>query len=189
MSKGVFNVAMSVWCRMSLLICFMVSLDKGSQHPRHISLLCRRHYWRQYAGRWMVRFWGVLQSLWRRGSEQKLQQSCVCQWRKRLCRRLDQRVQHASLSWYVWFDCVVLLVLHVGLSWLCLYWVAGGITSDSALDGGWSRYGACSRACGGGTYKRTCSNPAPANGGKDCVGDAISACNMQACASTACWCE
>ena len=65
-----------------------------------------------------------------------------------------------------------------------LWHVAAGFTGNSTIDGGWSRYGACSRACGGGTYKRTCSNPVPANGGKHCDGDAISACNTQACAST-----
>ena len=61
-----------------------------------------------------------------------------------------------------------------------------GITEDSILDGVWSRFGTCSKACGGGTQSRTCSNPAPANGGKDCVGDGTNACNMQACQGTAC---
>ena len=55
-----------------------------------------------------------------------------------------------------------------------------------AVDGDWSRFAACSEACGGGTRSRTCSDPAPANGGKDCVGAAIGACNMQACAGTGC---
>ena len=44
------------------------------------------------------------------------------------------------------------------------------------MDGGYSAYGdwsACSADCGGGTQTRTrtCTNPAPANGGADCVGD------------------
>ena len=51
----------------------------------------------------------------------------------------------------------------------------------ATVDGGWSEYGACSAACGGGTRTRTCTNPMPANGGADCVGEASEACNTQAC--------
>ena len=65
--------------------------------------------------------------------------------------------------------------------------VADGITGDATVDGGWSRFGACSKACGGGTQSRNCSDPVPANGGKKCTGDATNACNTQACAGTACW--
>lgn len=50
------------------------------------------------------------------------------------------------------------------------------------MDGGWSPLSACSKACNGGTQTRTCSNPAPANGGRDCVGASIIACNTQVCA-------
>ena len=64
--------------------------------------------------------------------------------------------------------------------------VADGVTGDAAQDGGWSGFGACSKACDGGTQIRNCSNPAPANGGKDCVGDGTNACNTQACRGTAC---
>ena len=62
-----------------------------------------------------------------------------------------------------------------------IYRVADGVTGDAALDGGWSGFGECSKACGGGTQSRSCSNPAPANGGEDCVGDSSTACNTQAC--------
>ena len=54
-------------------------------------------------------------------------------------------------------------------------------------DGGWSDYGACSKSCGGGTQSRTCSNPAPENGGKACVGHATQLCNTQACPGIPCW--
>ena len=57
-----------------------------------------------------------------------------------------------------------------------------------AVDGGfteWGEFEACDKKCGGGvqTRKRTCTNPAPANGGKDCEGDLqeTKACNEQAC--------
>ena len=58
------------------------------------------------------------------------------------------------------------------------------------VDGGYSDFGdwsECSAECGGGTQtrSRTCTNPAPANGGADCVGDSTETreCNTQACAS------
>ena len=55
-------------------------------------------------------------------------------------------------------------------------------------DGNWSDFGDwsdCSAACGGGSQNRTrsCSDPAPANGGSNCVGDAEESkeCNDQPC--------
>ena len=57
-----------------------------------------------------------------------------------------------------------------------------------SVDGGWSDFGdwsECSAECGGGTQtrNRTCTNPAPANGGADCVGEATESqnCNTQPC--------
>ncbi|XP_063688735.1 uncharacterized protein LOC134821851 [Bolinopsis microptera] len=51
-------------------------------------------------------------------------------------------------------------------------------SSTSSVDGGWSDYsdwGACSAGCGKGTQTRskTCNNPPPASGGKDCGGEAV----------------
>ena len=51
--------------------------------------------------------------------------------------------------------------------------------------------GACSLPCGGGKktmkYERTCTNPAPYNGGDDCEGESEKqeelACNTQECPS------
>ena len=53
-----------------------------------------------------------------------------------------------------------------------------------SVDGGWSDYGTwseCSNSCGGGiqTRKRTCTNPPPAHGGADCVGEATETQNCQ----------
>ncbi|XP_048584539.1 uncharacterized protein LOC5510519 isoform X4 [Nematostella vectensis] len=49
-------------------------------------------------------------------------------------------------------------------------------TDPCAVDGGWSDYSSwslCTKSCGGGTRTRTrtCTNPKPSSGGKDCVGD------------------
>lgn len=52
---------------------------------------------------------------------------------------------------------------------------------EVAIDGGWSAWSACSAPCGGGTQTRTCTNPAPANGGADCVGSDTRDCNTQPC--------
>ncbi|KAK7095383.1 hypothetical protein V1264_006798 [Littorina saxatilis] len=62
------------------------------------------------------------------------------------------------------------------------------------IDGGWSAWsssvtGTCSQSCGGGyktrTDRRTCTNPAPQNGGRFCSGDnaelTVRPCNTQAC--------
>lgn len=49
------------------------------------------------------------------------------------------------------------------------------------VDGKWTTWSECSKACGGGTKSRTCTNPAPANGGADCDGPKEESCNTQAC--------
>eukprot|EP00795_Rhopilema_esculentum_P014506 gene14506-5566_t len=56
------------------------------------------------------------------------------------------------------------------------------------VDGGfssWSTYGTCSKSCAGGVQERTrsCTNPAPANGGKNCDGgtEQTRVCNPAPC--------
>ncbi|XP_052223522.1 collagen alpha-1(XII) chain-like isoform X3 [Dreissena polymorpha] len=56
------------------------------------------------------------------------------------------------------------------------------------VDGGWTSFGSyspCTKTCGGGTqfHERSCTNPPPANGGAQCVGQARENedCNTQAC--------
>ena len=58
------------------------------------------------------------------------------------------------------------------------------------VNGGWSdwsKYGTCSKICGGGIYyrSRTCDNPSPAHGGTDCTGSGTdnAPCNTQNCPS------
>ena len=52
------------------------------------------------------------------------------------------------------------------------------------VDGGFSAFHRCSKTCGGGIQRRTCTNPRPRNGGKGCVGASEQACNTQACQGT-----
>ncbi|KAK3738880.1 hypothetical protein QZH41_014662 [Actinostola sp. cb2023] len=66
-------------------------------------------------------------------------------------------------------------------------------TKICPVDGGWSAYSAwsaCSKACGGGTQRRTrtCTKPAPAHGGKNCIGSANEdrACNAEKCKPKPC---
>ena len=49
----------------------------------------------------------------------------------------------------------------------------------------WSEFGECPVTCGGSTQERTrtCTEPAPANGGADCVGDAT---ESQECGTDPC---
>lgn len=54
-------------------------------------------------------------------------------------------------------------------------WLIENIRNFFLVDGGftaWSAYTKCSSTCGGGTQERTrsCANPEPAHGGKECVG-------------------
>ena len=59
------------------------------------------------------------------------------------------------------------------------------------VDGGWSAWSGlsrCSRSCGGGQQyqSRTCSNPFPGHGGRDCVGvrSLSYSCNTHCCPGT-----
>jgi hypothetical protein len=49
------------------------------------------------------------------------------------------------------------------------------------VDGGWTSWSKCSASCGGGTQHRTCTNPQPAYGGKQCKGASERECNMDPC--------
>jgi hypothetical protein len=53
--------------------------------------------------------------------------------------------------------------------------------SGPRINGGWTGWFPCSASCGGGTQIRTCSFPAPKNGGSNCVGSSVQACNTQPC--------
>jgi hypothetical protein len=50
-----------------------------------------------------------------------------------------------------------------------------------AVDGGWTAWSTCSTTCGGGMQTRSCSNPAPANGGSTCSGVNQQSCNVHSC--------
>jgi len=49
------------------------------------------------------------------------------------------------------------------------------------VDGGFSDFSDCSKTCGDGTQTRTCINPTPAFGGKDCEGATSKTCNLKTC--------
>ena len=59
------------------------------------------------------------------------------------------------------FKCVTFFILFVSV-------VDGNFSS-------WSNFGACSKTCGPGIQSRTrsCTNPRPQFGGKECVGDIL----------------
>ena len=57
----------------------------------------------------------------------------------------------------------------------------GFVETPALMNGGWSEWSECSQACGGGEQTRTCTNPAPSNGGADCSGDSRRACNERDC--------
>lgn len=73
-------------------------------------------------------------------------------------------------------------------SWTCAG--SGGGTdascsADKKVDGGWSTWSTCSTVCGSGTQTRTCTNPAPQNGGAACSGVSSQACsNVCTCSGT-----
>ena len=60
-----------------------------------------------------------------------------------------------------------------------------GLSGRNAVNGGWTGFGACNKACGGGAKARTCTSPAPLNGGAPCSGSATQACNTNACPTPA----
>lgn len=55
--------------------------------------------------------------------------------------------------------------------------IGGYVSYLPPTDGAWSSYGTCSSTCTGGIQTRTCTNPAPVNGGAECSGDSQQACN------------
>eukprot|EP01134_Creolimax_fragrantissima_P005256 CFRG5256T1 len=57
----------------------------------------------------------------------------------------------------------------------------GASESDGVVDGNWSEWGQCTVTCDIGIQTRTCTNPAPSNGGKSCPSAAIRTCNPGAC--------
>ncbi|XP_072038771.1 coadhesin-like isoform X1 [Amphiura filiformis] len=70
----------------------------------------------------------------------------------------------------------------------------GGNPVDGSIDGGWSDWIGwtdCSVTCGEGmkTKTRTCTNPAPANGGRDCNGESNKekTCDMGSCVVDGNW--
>ena len=75
-------------------------------------------------------------------------------------------------------------ILHVNMKLFSLSF----ILYSQIVDGGWSRWGAwsqCTRTCGGGRQSRmrSCTNPPPSAGGRDCPGSRAQSriCNRNGC--------
>ena len=51
------------------------------------------------------------------------------------------------------------------------------------VNGGLTEWTICTATCGTGSQTRSCTNPAPVNGGAECMGGTIQDCNMEACPS------
>merc|ERR1712002_1041560 len=54
------------------------------------------------------------------------------------------------------------------------------------VDGEWSEWGECSKTCGGGWKKRSCTNPPPAHGGADCAVDVYGPKDKESCNTEEC---
>ncbi|MCL4339425.1 hypothetical protein M1271_07110 [Patescibacteria group bacterium] len=54
--------------------------------------------------------------------------------------------------------------------------------SSGIADGGWTAWSTC--GCGSNIQSRSCTNPAPACGGSNCVGASIQSCTPSGCIST-----
>ena len=105
-----------------------------------------------------------------------------------MCRRIAGNMQHKSLFRYkislpklcfifLFSFCVSISVFEGGLELTVSFVLV-------PVHGGFSPFSGCSKTCGGGTRIRTCTNPEPKNGGRDCVGASQETCNTQACSGT-----
>mmetsp|Transcript_25550 Transcript_25550/g.35484 ORF Transcript_25550/g.35484 Transcript_25550/m.35484 type:complete len:602 (+) Transcript_25550:166-1971(+) len=56
------------------------------------------------------------------------------------------------------------------------------------VDGGWSDWSECTKSCGwDGMQKRTCTEPPPSGGGRDCLGPKARVCNRRRCLDKPVW--
>ena len=94
------------------------------------------------------------------------------------------------IKWY-WIVAYIMLVFFISLHELFLFWSLKHFEClFNLVNGGWSHFGSysqCSVSCGGGnhTRSRTCTNPTPQHGGKNCVGSSTEthSCNNDPCPS------
>ena len=91
---------------------------------------------------------------------------------------------HVAIYPTIKFAChvaVIVVIIYRIMDWCVLLLIVHGNWSD------WTPFGTCSRTCGGGTKNRfrTCSNPTPQHGGRNCEGSQIESmeCNTLPCPS------
>lgn len=88
----------------------------------------------------------------------------------------------------IFFVKVYFSIVYSIIQWSCLFDVYLHSLFYPTADGNWtpwSNYGVCSLSCGGGRQDRTrsCTNPAPKDGGDKCLGSYVSSqsCNTNKC--------
>ncbi|XP_065656123.1 coadhesin-like isoform X1 [Hydra vulgaris] len=88
------------------------------------------------------------------------------------------------MKFSVVFLFVYLLPFLKGLNAICRDWF-GNICKGNGGFSEWSSYSTCSATCGNGIQQRvrTCTNPVPSSGGKDCVGERLQTqkCLLEVC--------
>ena len=134
--------------------------------------------------------WWVLLEIMRTRNyveDQRMQWPCPSKWRSELCRTRHRGcwLQPRKLSrWIVFTMLIHILWPLFQLLSACLFFT---------VDGNWGPWndGQCSKSCGPGSLSRTreCNDPAPQNGGQNCVGQSTEVvdCNLIACPSELAW--
>jgi hypothetical protein len=61
------------------------------------------------------------------------------------------------------------------------------VAATAPVNGGWTSWSTCSGTCFSASQTRTCTNPAPFNGGSQCSGSSYQTCTLPSCAVNGGW--